>query len=170
MILICVIACAKPLPHIFILADFESESELDRFHWECHTLFSLSHEHATHGQYALHLSLFPSEYPGMNPLVALKDWSPYRTLCLDLYNPQSTPLEMTIRIDDRHDNPDYPDRYNHSFLLSPGENHLSIPLEKLSTSDKNRNLNLATIHALVFFLAHPKERCDLFVDYIRLEK
>ena len=57
--------CTKPESEK-ILFDFESDSELDRFHWQCHTLFSLSDEHATHGKKSLKLELFPSDYPGLS--------------------------------------------------------------------------------------------------------
>ena len=33
-----------------ILFDFESDRELDRVHWKCHTLMSISDQHSTHGK------------------------------------------------------------------------------------------------------------------------
>jgi hypothetical protein len=170
LMLAAMFGCAKHDPNPFIFADFESDSELDHFEWECHTLFALTPEHATHGKFALKLDLFPSEYPGLQTQLSRKDWRPYKSLSLDIYNPQFETVNLTIRIDDRADDPDYGDRFNHGLELNPGVNKTAIPLEKLITSGTGRKLDLSTIHKLLFFLVDPKEKRELFFDYIRLEK
>jgi hypothetical protein len=167
--LACLPACRKTPSEPLVIADFESDAELDRFDWKCHTLFSLSSEHVTQGKQSLRLELYPSEYPGLAPRLKQKDWRDYRALCLDVYHPGKEPLRLAVRIDDRPDSPDYPDRYNQSLLLQPGENRLSLPLESLVTSGTRRKLNLATIHSLLFFLVDPPQKAVLYIDHLRLE-
>ena len=98
--------CRNEIPQEKILFDFETEQDLDRVHWKCHALFSLSEEHATHGSRCLRLELYPSPYPGVTPMVREKDWSEFRNLCFDIYNPQERETEIAVRIDDRKIWPD----------------------------------------------------------------
>jgi hypothetical protein len=152
-----------------ILFDFESDSELDRFHWECHTLFSLSDEHSTHGEKSLKVELFPSDYPGLTPKLASNDWKGYNTFSFDVYNAQHIAIPLTVRIDDSKDYPDYPDRYNKTFHLRPGANTVSIPMDTLVASGTKRNLDLQMIYKVLIFVAKPNERIVLYFDYFHLK-
>jgi hypothetical protein len=153
-----------------ILFDFESDSELDRFHWRCHTLFSMSDEHATHGTKSVKLQLFPSDYPGLAPKLNVNNWSSYTTFSLDVYNVQDKGISLTIRIDDDKNDPDYPDRYNKTFYLRPGANAVVIPLNTLETSGPKRKLNLKNIYKIIIFMAQPAEQVVLYFDYLRLKR
>lgn len=161
--------CHVGKPSEKILFDFESDRELDRFHWKCHTLFSLAKENATHGKCSLKLELYPSQYPGLAPMIADNDWSNYKALKFDVYNPKSTPLEITVRIDDRVECSNYGDRYNKVFHINSGINHVIIPFSQLLTSGTNRLMNVKFIYKLLIFMAHPEDETILYVDYIRLE-
>jgi hypothetical protein len=167
--LACVLlsACSVP-PGERILFDFEKDEELDHFRWKCHTLFTLSDQHATHGIKSLKLDLFPSEYPGFAPIIRDTDWSKYGALRFDVYNPQNTDLELVARIDDNRAYPDYADRYNESFVVKPGANTVKIPFDSLKTSGAKRPLYLKMIYRLHIFMARPKEKTVLYFDYMRL--
>lgn len=153
-----------------ILFDFESDSELDRFHWKCHTLFSLSDEHVTHGKQSLKLELFPSDYPGLAPMLDRNDWRDYKTFSFDVYNTHSMAIPLTVRIDDSKDYPDYPDRYNQTYILRPGMNTIAIPLDSLITSGTNRKLNLKSVYQVLIFVVRPDERIVLYLDNLKLTK
>jgi hypothetical protein len=153
-----------------MLFDFELESELDHFHWQCHTLFSLSDEHMTHGGKSLKLELFPSDYPGLAPMLAVNDWRAYGAFSFDVYNSQKEEVPLTVRIDDAKDSPDYADRYNKTFNLKPGINSIIIPVKTLTTSGTDRKLNLKNIYEVVIFMARPKEKVVLYFDYFRLKR
>ena len=88
------IGCTKTTPHELILYDFESESVLDDIHWKCHTLYTLSNLHAVHGKKSLKLEIFPSAYPGLSPSLKYHDWSDYKSLCFEVYNPLSEKLNL----------------------------------------------------------------------------
>lgn len=151
-----------------VLFNFESNVELDRFHWRCHTLFSLSSDFPTHGSRSLRLELYPSDYPGLAPMLEENDWRDYRILSFDVHNPNKREVRITVRIDDRKDYPNYKDRYNKSFILKPGLNRMKIPLDTLVTSGTDRKLNLKRISRVLIFMTRPERRVVLYVDYIRL--
>jgi len=152
--------CHSNTPKELVLFDFESDSQLDQFHWKCHTLFSISDEHASHGEKSLKLELFPSDYPGLTPMLKENDWRGFKALCFDIYNPEEK-QQISVRIDDRKDYPDYGERYNKSFILNQGMNQISIPLNTLVTSGTDRNLNLKNIYRLLIFTASPEKRVVL---------
>jgi hypothetical protein len=153
-----------------ILFDFESDNELDLFHWQCHTLFSLSDEHAVHGKKSLKLELFPSDYPGLTPMLASNNWRGYKTFSFDAYNAQGKVIPLGIRIDDSKDDLEYTDRYNNSFYLQPGANTISVPINMLITSGTNRKLNLKMIYSVLIFVANPNEKIVLYFDNISLTR
>jgi hypothetical protein len=153
----------------YLIFDFESDQELDFFHWKCHSLFSISSEHVTHGHHSLRLELFPSDYPGLSPQLKKQDWSGYRALAFDVFNPQNQVLNLTVRIDDRKDDPEYEDRFNQGFDLMPGMNSIRIPFSSLLTSRTHRPLDLKTIRGFLLFRSSPPQKEVLFFDYCRLE-
>ena len=151
-----------------VLFDFESDAELDRLYWKCHSLYSLTDKHVTHGKSALQLELFPSDYPGFTPKLDVNDWRGFKAICFDIYNPGEKESLITVRVDDKKDALDYADRYNHRFTIKPGANRVSIPLNSLITTGTQRILNLSRIQKILIFMNHPKEKCMFYIDYIRL--
>ncbi len=141
---------------------------MDRFSWKCHTLFSLSDEHATQGKKSLKLELFPSDYPGLAPKLATNNWQSYSTFSFDVYNAQNKDILLSVRIDDSKDYPDYPDRYNKSFHLNQGANTIVIPIHELETSGTKRKLSPKNIYRVVIFMVQPKERTVLYFDNLLL--
>jgi hypothetical protein len=88
-------SCQKEVPREKVLFDFEEEADLDRIHWKCHTLFSLSEEHATHGSRCLRMELYPSPYPGVTPILKDHDWSRFRAFAFGVYNPEENENKLT---------------------------------------------------------------------------
>jgi hypothetical protein len=154
-----------------ILFDFESLSELDKLEWKCHTMYSLSNEHSAHGLKSLKLELYPSDgedYPGLTPIITKNNWSGFKYFCLDIYNPEARQEQISIRIDDRKDYPDYEDRYNQRINLKSGQNSICISLNEMATSATNRKINLQNIYRVLIFKANPEKKVVLYVDYMRL--
>jgi hypothetical protein len=163
------INCSSGAPEERIINDFESEDELDRLDWSCHTLYTLVPEHATHGSRSIKLELFPSEWPGISPRISRRNWSAYRELVFDVYNPGVNDVLLSVRIDDRPDYPEFPDRYTGRFPLAPGKSHIAVPLSSLATPSPARKLNLRNICRLVIFVSHPKEKVVLYLDHLKLQ-
>ena len=169
MVCLCTLfSCGGGVPSERVLFDFESDAELDRLRWKCGVLFSLSDGHVTHGNRSLRIELYPSNYPGLNPMLKENDWRGYAYLCFDIFNPDDKEISVSVRIDDREDYPEYKDRYNKRFILQPGMNHMRIPLDTLMTSGTQRKLDIKKIHRLLIFLARPEKKVVFYVDYIRL--
>jgi hypothetical protein len=166
--MVSVIACYGVHADQFVLSDFESEADLDRMKWQCHTLFSLSEENNTNGNSSLRLELYPSAYPGLAFELPFHDWSGYKILSLDIYNPQADVLSLALRIDDRKEYPAFDDRYNQSFPLKPGMNYLRIPLASLATSGTKRAINLKNICRCLLFMAQPQKKHIMYIDYVHL--
>ena len=161
--------CSRPPTHELVLNDFETDADLDRIHWQCRALFSLSSEYVTSGRQSLKMELFPAAYPGLALKINEGDWRRFESIVFDIYNPQDETLEITVRIDDRPDYPDYGDRYNDRYALLPGGNHIRIPISSLRTSGSGRPLNLKTIKRFLFFLVDTQKIYTFYVDDIRLE-
>jgi hypothetical protein len=169
ILVLLVMGCHEPAQKEVILFDFETDSELDRLHWKCHSLLNLSDENVTHGKGSLKMELYPAAYPGLLPELENESWMDYEYLGFDIYNPEAKDMKITVRIDDREDAPDYSDRYNHSIILEPGLNRIKIQLNDLITSGTKRKLDLRSIHSLAIFMVNPSERTTLYVDYMRLQ-
>jgi len=150
-----------------VLFDFESDSELDQFEWKCHTLFSLSDEHVTHGKHSLKLSLFPPGYAGLHSLTERRNWRAFRNFCFDVYNAERESLMLSVRIDDEKAYPDYKDRYNQGFHIGPGMNQVCIPIDSMATSGTQRKIDAGNIYRFLIFTMPAKEIL-LYLDNIRL--
>jgi hypothetical protein len=161
-------ACHSSVHGEKVLFDFESDAELDRFHWKCHTLFSLSGEHVTRGGNSLRLELFPSDFPGLSPMLEENDWRGFKQLAFDVFNSEAEEIQISVRIDDKVIFPGYEDRYNGQYALRPGANTVAVPLDELVTSGTGRKLNLKTIHRFLVFVERPEKRIVLYLDYLRL--
>ena len=172
-VLVCMLLCASVACHSSVsgekvLFDFESDADLDRFHWKCHTLFSLSEEHATRGRSSLKLELFPSDFPGLAPMFEQNDWRGFGQLAFDVFNNEAESIQVTVRIDDKLTFPGYEDRYNHEYTLKPGLSTVVVPVDGLVTSGTGRRLDLKMITRLLVFVERPEKRIVLYLDYFRL--
>jgi len=170
MILLIFVGCADIPATEKILFDFEEDADLDKIHWKCHTLFSLSDHHASHDAKSLRMELYPSPYPGVTPILKDNDWSRFRSLVFDVYNPHENGIKLTVRIDDQKDYPEYENRYNKGFVLEHGDNRIEISVQSLVTSGTERRLEATTIYRLIMFLVDPPVKTELYLDHIRLVK
>ena len=132
--LLLLVSCSSKQPFFY---DFETEDVLDTLTWKCKTFFSLSNKYATSGQKSLKMELYPSSYPGITLNKFNPNWSNFTVFMFDIYNEEQVPLHLAIRIDDKK-NPSFNNRYNHTIILNPGMNHISIPLDSLITTGKKQ--------------------------------
>jgi hypothetical protein len=92
-------------------------------------------------------------------------------LRISLYNPDASPLQITCRIHDlQHEdgNQEYEDRYNRSFLLMQGWNHIEIALNDVQASPVSRSMDMSRIRGLgIFVVTIPAPRI-LYIDEVRL--
>ena len=170
LVIVCCLltgGCAKK-PAETLLFDFETDAELDRFAWRCHTLFSLSDEYVTHGMKSLRFELFPTDNPGMAPVDFPKNWRGYKAFCFDVYSVHDHDFFLEILITDRDDGTDYSERYNDKLLIRTGANTVCLPCDSLVTSGTKRRMSLKNIFLIDLFMTKPDKKIILYFDYFRL--
>ena len=149
---------------LLLLSGFEDAADLDRWKPQGAQVERV-HDHATQGQWSLKLTLTRGDYPGI-AFTSLAGWERYDIARLDVFNPQSQPVNVTIRLDDAQTT-NFGSRYNEDFLLHPGSNTLELPLRQLQTSDHKRNLDPARLMRFLLFGSRP---ATLYLDNFRLDQ
>ncbi len=121
------------------------------------------------GKGALRVELATTKYSGIGLKHFPRDWSGYAAISMQVYNASPEPLDLRIRIHDVHHTHDYEDRFNTTFLLEPGWNHLRINLAEVAAGPKQRQLDLTRVGGLGLFVVEQEERRVIVIDEVRLE-
>ena len=118
----------------------------------------------------MQLRLPPGRYPGFELSYFPRDWREARALRLLIANPEPTPLELHVRMDDaRYDySLDLADRYDRAFALSPGANRIEIPLSEVAMAPRNRRFDLGRVQTLLVYAIDLKESREIIVGPIVL--
>jgi hypothetical protein len=152
-----------------VLADFETPWEISR--WGGDAEFSRDRRYVTAGLFSLKIELNTSTYSGVSLNYFPSDWSDYKSLRMDLFNPNAMVLMVTCRIhDEEHAQHglQYKDRFNRSFGLKPGWNYISIPLADVAAAPRTRTINLHVIEDLSIFAARLEQPRTVYLDHVRL--
>ena len=152
-----------------LLSGLETPFEIDR--WAGSARLSVETIAAISAGKLLKLSLTTDQYSGASLSYFDGNWASARTLKISLYNPDTDPVPITCRIHDRQHadgDEEYEDRFNRSFLLTPGWNHLEINLDEVEESPAGRNMDMSRIRGLgLFVMSLPAPRI-LYLDEVRL--
>jgi VanZ family protein len=152
-----------------LLSGFETPFEIDR--WSGNAGMSVETMASIASGRVLKLSLTTDQYSGISLNYFDGDWSSARALKIDLYNPDINPLWITCRIhDQRHTdgNEEYRDRFNHSYLLTQGWNHIEIDLKTVKQSPANRSMDMSRIRGLGLFAVKLRAPRIIYLDEVRL--
>ena len=109
-----------------------------------------------------------ADYPSLSVREPFPDWRGHEALQFEVWSELAEPVDVTVRIHDRHHNNGYSDRYNGGFRIEPGSNHISIPLESVRGAPRGRTLDLASVAGMSVFLDHPTQPVRLWFSEIRL--
>ena len=152
-----------------VLSDFETPFEIDR--WAGNAGLSVQTMPLISRGKLLKLSLTTDQYSG----AALKyfdgDWASFNTLKISLYNPDASPLKITCRIHDlqhQDGNEEYEDRFNRSYILMQGWNHIEIDLNEVKESPVNRHMDMHRIRGLGLFVTSLHAFRIIYLDNVRL--
>ena len=155
----------KKLP---ILADFSLKNE--NILWSEGVV--VKNDSATQRQ-SLKLTLTAGEkYSGFTFKEVYQDWRGYSLIEFHLRSESKNPEKLCIKITDlSHDqgNHQYNDRFNYCPTLMYGENVIEILLDDVRNAPQTRELNLAEISRIGFFMIDLSEEKTLFVDEIKLK-
>ena len=108
-------------------------------------------------------------YPGIRIDEPYPDWRRFSHFQLDIFSEVTSLQSIVIRIDDHHHNNEHSDRFNKAVTISPGLNHIQIPIDDIRLAPVGREMDLSAMKAVLLFAVSPREEFILYVDNIRLE-
>lgn len=111
----------------------------------------------------------PKRYPGIRIDEPYPDWRGYTYFQLEIFSELPTPQLISIRIDDLHHKNKYSDRFNKAVTISPGLNHIQIPIDDIRLAPVGREMDLSAMKAVLLFAVSPREEFTLYLDNIHLE-
>ncbi|MBW7470686.1 succinyl-CoA synthetase subunit beta [Marinobacter sp. F4218] len=150
------------------LYDFEHEDPSAFWHGD---LAPSPHPVRDHGR-SLRIELDTDLYSGASLVNLPADWREYDRLNISLFNPDPSPLPMTLRINDlKHEHGDnaHNDRYNTSFTLTPGLNTFTLALEDIRNAPKDRTMDMSRIHRLTLFASRLPALRTIYLLDLRLD-
>jgi VanZ family protein len=101
---------------------------------------------------SLRIQIVGGNWPGITHSEPQPDWRAYSKLMLDMTNPESRPLRLTLRVHDRsHDNR-ASDRFNRTFTLTAAQRSvLAVPLSEIASAPEGRSLDLSRVAGVILF-------------------
>ncbi len=153
-----------------VLSNFETPWETSR--WGGDSKFARDRQHTQNGRYSLKIELNTSTYSGVSLNYFPTDWSGFKHLRFDLFNPSDMVLIITCRIHDAlhaENELRYSDRFNRSYRLEPGWNPIRIALADVAEAPRTRTMDLQAIQDFSIFAVRLPQPQTLHLDYVRLE-
>lgn len=99
-----------------------------------------------------------------------KDWGGFDIMSIHLYSVAETPIEMTLRIDDRTRAPPPDERVERRLVVTPGANDFYIPLDNLQTTPSGRKMNMETVRRFGFYLAEEHAPVRIYMHHVRISE
>lgn len=119
---------------------------------------------------ALEVEFVGGPWPGVSLHEPVPDWSAYRTLLIDVENPDTDKLGLTVRVHDRGHWREYSDRFNRHFELAAGERRtLRIDLGEVARAPKGRVMDMRQIANVALFRDRREGSRRLRIYSLRLE-
>ena len=112
------------------------------------------------------------DFPGIEHIEPVPDWRGYQSLRLDVTNPASESLALTLRVHDAQHNQQYADRFNRRFEIpAKSREELSVRLVEIEDGPEGRKLDLGHVAGLIVFTsgAHVSAGQEFYVTRIWLE-
>jgi hypothetical protein len=152
-----------------LLSGFETPFEVSR--WSGSAARSIERDISFTGRASLKVRLSTHRYSGIGLRDFPQNWTGYRAVGLQVYNPAAEPLTLHFRIHDRfhrqHDNA-YSDRFNTSFQLHAGWNQLRVTLADVVAAPKGRPMDLRQVAGLGVFVGKLERPRTIYLDEVKL--
>ena len=152
-----------------LLSGFETTLEASR--WGGSAKREINHEFYFAGSSSLRIELTTQRYSGIGLKDFPENWGDYSAVSLQVFNPDQEPLLLHFRIHDqfhRENGNAYGDRFNASFKITPGWNHLQVSLEDVAKAPKKRSLDLTRIAGMGVFIGKISQPRTIYLDDVRL--
>jgi hypothetical protein len=152
-----------------VLAAFDQPFELDRWSGDArYRIATLSFDPTNP---MLEILFLTDRYSGVALEHFPRDWDGLRHFAFRAYNPETTPLEIVCRINDRRHNLDgyrYRDRFNRNLSLPPGWTYIQLPIEEIATAPVDRRMDLGNVLQVGLFTVSLPAPRTLYLDDVRL--
>ncbi|MFQ5661588.1 MAG: hypothetical protein ACE5GZ_14345 [Gammaproteobacteria bacterium] len=125
-----------------VLADFQSPLQLKRFGGGAR----LEQQRET-----MRVFFGTEKYSGFALKYFPRNWKGYKSVIINVNNPNQQTIALTCRIHDLSHNYQYDDRYNRRFAIKPGLQKISIDLGEVASAPRSRSMDLTRIGALGCF-------------------
>lgn len=120
--------------------------------------------------YVVELELPASQkYPGFGMKEPYPDWRNYDWFVFEVWNHESNPVDVWLRIHDFEHNDDYQDRYHRQIHLEPGGQTCRISLRDVERSLRHRTFDLSSVEGFKLMAVRPTQNVHLAVAGFRLE-
>ncbi len=116
-----------------------------------------------------HILLNKAQYPGFAMHEPYPNWSDYSDLNFNIYSDMKDTVFLTLRIDDKHHNNNYNDRYNRTFPVAPGANSYRFSLTDVKFAPATRETDMKSIGAFVIFGYNIDRDISIYLGKIGLE-
>ncbi len=119
---------------------------------------------------ALDIEFSADDFPGVSLHEPVPDWSNYRTLAIDVENPDADALFLMVRVHDRGRGRFFNDRFNRRFDLAGRERRtIRIPIEDIRSGPRGRLMNMTHISDITLFRGDRAGSRHLRIYSLRLE-
>lgn len=154
-----------------VLANFETPFE--RLRWVNPKQLKIEKGKASSGKRAMRVQLSTSQYSGTSLFYFPGDWTGYRALHFDVYNPHEEALTLHCRIHDKHhwkNKRVFADRFHQKFKLIQGWNALQVDLRAVEAAPATRTMDMQQIESFgVFVVKQPQPR-TIYIDNVYLSR
>lgn len=155
------------------LGDFEDDEELKLWRPQGGsrghpTNASFTRAHASQGEQSLRVVGGAGDWAGVNYAAGDKDWTPFRALALDVFNPRE-PFTLFVRVDDNGNCAKLADRFERGFTVAQGWNRIRIVAAEIERGPKARRLNLKAVRRVAVFTGDGEPQRFWFLDNVHLE-
>lgn len=115
------------------------------------------------------LTFLDAPWPGFTIREPYPDWSGFAALRFQVWSELDAPVEIVLRVDDTHRDRTHRDRFNGSFIVTPGLNDFTVPLLTIARGPRERELDLGDISQFILFSRRPGEPFELYFSPMWLE-
>jgi hypothetical protein len=171
--LVCIVAYCQPIVSMAraylhrngqfpVLANFSSSTEL---YWVVG--YGINRD-IVRG--ALAVEFDADTFPGLSLHEPMPDWRGFKTLVIDVENPETVPLFLGVRVHDRRHGRTYNDRFNRRFELAATERReLRVALDDVQRAPRERLMDMGHISDITLFRSGKKGSRHVRIYTVRLE-
>lgn len=151
-----------------VITSFENDWELFRWELNDSTQAGIVRDPVNPAGRRLEIACRTGWYPGVVLEYPPQDWRCYQALKFTVSQPDSLPLELFVRIDDRSDGTPGRNRIYFQFEIQAGRQEICVPFPEIQAQAKDSVFDFAKVRRLVFFLDRPDRPRTFWLDDLRL--